>query len=117
MSFGSRTFGQTGELLAEKYLVSLGFKILERNFKCRIGEIDLVARDGNTLVFVEVKTRTSYNFGMPEEAVTAKKIEKIAMVGDFYRSIRHGLPTGSRIDVVAVEPNGKRIRLIKNVTG
>lgn len=117
MSGGNRSFGQTGEFLAEGYLVGLGFQIVERNFKCQIGEIDIVAKDGNTLVFIEVKTRTSYSFGLPEEAVTTRKIRKIARVGDYYRSCHLGLPEASRIDVVAVEPTSGKIRVIKNVTG
>jgi len=109
--------GSSGELAAQVYLRGLGYKIIEKNFKCKIGEIDIIARDGNTLVFIEVKTRSSFTFGLPEEAVTARKIHKIHLIGDYYRSLHKELPELTRIDVIAVEPPKGQIRLLRNVTG
>lgn len=113
--------GKAGEKLAVAFLKQQGFKILETNFKSKLGEIDIVALDQNTLVFVEVKARTSLEFGLPEEAVGYRKLEHIRKSADYYRSIRKNLPEGERIDVVAIEKdfggNLRRLELIKNVTG
>ena len=116
-----KSLGKKGEEMAEKYLVDQGFRILDRNFQNRYGEIDIVAKDKDTLVFVEVKTRHSERFGKPEEAVTPSKIKKIIKAGQYYRNLKNNLPEGERIDVVAIVLNNdeglKRIELIKNVTG
>lgn len=113
--------GERGEKIAEKFLKEKGYKILEKNFQNRFGEIDLVARNGDTLVFVEVKTRYTERFGKPEESVTPAKIRKIIKAGQFYRNLNSDLPDLERIDVVAIdlESSGeiKRLELIKNVTG
>ena len=115
------SLGKKGEDIAESYLKERGFEILQRNFHSRFGEIDLVAIDENTLVFIEVKTRLSDKFGLPEEAVTPAKLKTIDKVSDYYRSIHRDLPESSRIDVVAVvfetEGSLRRIDLIRNVTG
>ncbi|MEO0070643.1 MAG: YraN family protein [candidate division WOR-3 bacterium] len=65
--------GKTGEQFAQKFLTQIGYKILKTNYRCRHGEIDIVCQDGKTIVFVEVKTRTSEKFGTPSEAVTSRK--------------------------------------------
>jgi len=115
------SLGKKGEEIAEKYLLDLGFKIIGKNFRSRLGEIDLIGTDKDTLVFIEVKTRFSEEFGPPEEAVTPRKIKTIAKVGQYYRLLYSGLPESERIDVVAIDFNeeGKlsRVELIKNVTG
>ncbi len=112
--------GQSGEELAVEFLKKHGFRILQTNFKSKFGEIDIVAVDKNTLVFIEVKTRSSREFGLPEEAVTARKLEHIRKTGEYYRFIHKSLPIGDRVDVVAIEKQGneiKRLELISNVTG
>jgi len=115
------SLGKKGEEIAEKFLIDRGFKILEKNFRARFGEIDIIANYKDTLVLVEVKTRHSANFGLPEEAVTYRKIKTIAKVGEYYRAFKENLPDSERIDVVAVdfEEDGKlkRVELIENVTG
>ena len=113
--------GKEGEELAISYLNSLGYKILERNFKKRYGEIDIIALEKETLVFIEVKTRWSKRFGPPEEAVTPWKIKSIIRTAQYFKMLHPELPDAMRIDVVAVDlsPGGgeKKIKLIKNVTG
>ncbi len=112
--------GQSGEKLAVEFLKKQGFKIIEINFKCRFGEIDIVAQEKDTLVFVEVKTRSSNQFGLPEEAVGYRKIQHIIKSAQIYRSTHKNLPVGDRIDVVAIEKEGnaiKRLELIRNITG
>lgn len=72
--------GQTGEQLAARHLQKLGFVVLSRNWRCREGELDIVATDGRTLVVCEVKTRAGRNFGDPAEAVTPEKIARIRRI-------------------------------------
>ena len=95
--------GRLGERLAAASLEERGYHILERNFRCRFGEIDLVAEEGSDLVFVEVKTRRGIARGLPEEAVNARKARKLQEVAFSYLDL-HKLPECSwRIDVVAVQ--------------
>ena len=76
--------GAQGESIAAAHLEASGLKITARNFRTRYGEIDLIAEDGDTLVFVEVKTRRGGTFGTPEEAVTARKRQHLAMAAAIY---------------------------------
>jgi len=95
--------GRTGERLAAQVLVGQGYHILERNFRCRHGEIDLVAEDEQDLIFVEVKTRRGISYGLPEEAITLHKQRKLMEVASYYLDL-HECPDRSwRIDVVAVQ--------------
>lgn len=114
------TFGKYGEDLAVSFLRKQGYKIIERNFRIRGGEIDIVAVDGRTLVYVEVKTRTSHQFGLPEESVTAHKIKFLERAAKFYRNNRKNLnlPMLERIDVVTVDSTDGdvQINLIKNAS-
>jgi len=97
--------GKEGELLATVFLKNQGYKIIDRNFRIRGGEIDIVAIDKETLVYVEVKTRRSHSFGYPEEAVGPRKINFLKRAAKFYRNNRQhlNLPALERIDVVAVD--------------
>jgi putative endonuclease len=95
--------GRTGERLAAEHLVEAGYRILERNVRCRYGEIDLVAEEGGDLVFVEVKTRRGVSHGLPEEGVTPRKQRKLVQLA-FHYLVTHDYPDRSwRIDVVAVQ--------------
>src|SRR5579863_2788673 len=76
--------GRMGERLAAEMLMREGYAILERNFRCCYGEIDLIAEDGQDLVFVEVKTRRGVAYGRPEEAVTLRKQRKVVQVATYY---------------------------------
>lgn len=113
--------GKEGEEKAAKFLQSKGYKIIERNFKKRYGDIDIVAKDRDTLVFIEVKTRTSNLFGSGLEAITPWKIRALIRSAQFYKLKHPELPDRLRIDVVAVKlfPAGgvETIELVKNVTG
>src|SRR3954466_1087654 len=99
--------GGGGESVAARYLRNLGYKIIVRNFRCDLGEIDIVAKDGKTLVFVEVKTR-AYDDPTPEEQVNEVKRHQITKSAKLYLS-RYGTPQPpARFDVVAVVwPNGR----------
>ena len=98
--------GRTGERLAAEALKRRGYCILEQNYRCRHGEIDLVAEEGQDLVFVEVKTRRGAAYGLPEEAVTARKRQKLREVASHYLDAHSCSERSWRIDVVAVQLSG-----------
>ncbi len=116
-----RETGILGEKLAADFLKKRGYRILETNYRRPEGEIDIVARQKDCLVFVEVRTKGSRQFGTPEESITPAKKEKLRMVAYGYRQTHEKLPEAWRIDVVAVELDwsGKprRIELIENAVG
>ena len=94
--------GNRGEQLAYDYLKKKGFQIIERNFRIRGGEIDIIAIKDKTLIFVEVKTRTSTQFGTALEAITAWKLKSLIKTSQFYKIKRPNLPDAMRIDAVCV---------------
>jgi putative endonuclease len=110
--------GKWGEKLAREYLEGQGYHILESNFRCRQGEIDIIAQDKDWLVFVEVRTRSSQQFGSPEESITSAKKEKLVSTALTYLQTHHNQSQLWRFDVVAIEiaPDGKstRIELVRN---
>ena len=115
----SKSLGKAGEAAARRKLESLGYEILESNFRVREGEVDLVARDGGEYVFVEVKARRGRAYGIPEESVTAVKQERLATVARSYLE-RLGEPDAEwRIDVVAIEHDSRgriaRLEVLRNV--
>lgn len=103
-----KSVGQIGEDLAAEFLKKQKYKIIERNYRIRGGEIDIIAVDHNTLVYVEVKTRTSHRFGLPIESVTPSKLNFLIRAAKFYRNNRSHLklPEAERIDVIAVDFTG-----------
>ncbi|MBI2315390.1 YraN family protein [Candidatus Daviesbacteria bacterium] len=112
--------GNYGEDRACEYLKKQGYKILERNFRIRGGEIDIVGKDGETLVFIEVKTRWSYEYGPPAEAMTPWKIKYLLKTARFYiQKIGWG-DKEYRLDFVGIDfaedENNPKIELIKNIT-
>lgn len=100
----TRTKGGTGEEIARKYLVDKGYKILTLNYRLRMGEIDIIARDRDTIVFIEVKTAGGSGFGDPMGWVSYRKQKRIIDVSRMYlvRKNLHGSPV--RFDVIAVSP-------------
>ena len=116
-----RDTGILGEKLAKDFLKRRGYRILETNYRCPEGEIDIVAKHKDSLVFVEVRAKTSLGFGSPEESITPAKQEKMRAAAFHYRQAHNNLPSLWRIDVVAVELNQKgepsRIELIENAVG
>ncbi len=103
-----RLLGIKGEDLAVKFLKKKGYRILSRNFKTPLGEIDIVAQDGETLVFVEVKTRTDNSFGLPFEAVDYRKKEKLRKVALYYLKNCYKKDAPSRFDVLSITSGGDR---------
>ena len=95
--------GKKGEDLAVVHLQQLGYRILERNYRCPLGEIDIVAKDKDTIVFVEVKSRRTEEFGDPELAVGKTKQRKMILVSLYYLAQKKDFPVQARFDVVAVK--------------
>jgi putative endonuclease len=98
-----QNLGKIGEHLAANALEKRGYQLVERNFRSRYGEIDLVAREGQDLVFVEVKTRRGTICGLPEEAITRRKARKLQEVACSYLDLHQLADCSWRIDVVAVQ--------------
>lgn len=103
--------GDAGEAAAEQHLSSSGLKLVERNYRCRFGEIDLIFQDGATLVFVEVRRRTSASFGGATESITAAKRERLLATAKHYLSGRKACPC--RFDAVLLQ-GADPIRWVKN---
>lgn len=99
----SHQFGQTSERLAEQFLVAKGYRIVERNLRTSLGELDLVAEDGDILVFVEVKGRTTEAFGGARLAVGRRKQHKLIQLASQYLAQRHLSDRACRFDVVLVQ--------------
>ena len=116
-----RDTGILGEKLAKDFLKKRGYRILETNYRCPKGEIDIIAKHKDFLVFTEVRTKKSLEFGGPEESITPSKKETMRATAFHYRQTHDNLPLLWRIDFVAVELNQKgkpsRIELIENAVG
>ena len=116
-----RNTGILGEKYAKDFLKKRGYRILETNYRCPQGEIDIVARQKDFLVFIEVRTKTSLEFGSPEESITSTKRNHLRTVAYHYQQSHRNLPQQWRIDFVAVELNEKgkpsRIELFENAVG
>ena len=110
--------GKLGEEAARKFLKKRGYRIRETGFRCPHGEIDIIAQKKDWLVFVEVRTKSSLDFGTPEESITQAKKKKLITLALTYTSTHQKLPSLWRIDVVAIELDDKgktrRIELIEN---
>lgn len=109
----TKAIGDVGENKATEYLKSLGYELFERNFRTSFGEIDIIARDGEMLCFVEVKKKASDRFGSPAEMITPQKIDKIIRTAKRYVQ-ENDLNVPWRIDAVLIE--GNEIKLIRNIT-
>ena len=99
--------GKEGERIAAEYLSKCGLKILERNFRCPMGEIDLVARDAKTILFVEVRARQADGLCSPEESIGLRKRNRLTRAALWYLKQRGLLGSSARFDVVAIRWNGE----------
>lgn len=111
---GKKAFGQKGEEIACKALEQGGYRIIEKNFRCRQGEIDIIAEEKGTLCFVEVKARSSEKFGLPEEAVTRWKQKKLLTVAVIYLEIKKIKSQDMRFDIVSVDLKTEKTKIIQN---
>ncbi len=112
-----QALGRYGESVAARHLVEQGLVLLERNWRCHEGEIDLVLREGETLVVCEVKTRTSLQVGTPHEAITEEKLARLQRLGERWVADRGVRPDGVRVDLVAVLRPRKGPAIVDHVRG
>ena len=112
-----QALGRYGEDVAARHLVDQGLVLLERNWRCDEGEIDLVLRDGPTLVVCEVKTRTSLEVGTPHEAITDAKLARLKRLGERWAAERGVRPDGTRVDLVAVLRPRRGPAVVDHVAG
>ncbi len=112
----NQLLGEEGEEIASQYLKMLGYEIIKRNFRCRMGEIDIIAIDKDELVFIEVKTRGQQEYGTPGEAVNKQKKNHIYHVAQYYLMINHMEEVFCRIDVVEIykKTNSFQVNHLKN---
>lgn len=116
MKHARQKLGGLGEDAAADFLRSRGYRIVARNHRCRLGEVDLVAERGEVLVFVEVRTRASAAFGGPEETVGFRKQRRVVAAARDYLARRRGPERGARFDVIAVVdgPHGPALTHFEN---
>jgi putative endonuclease len=105
-----QVLGKQGEEVAERYLMKKGYKLVERNYRCAAGEVDLIVLDRRVIVFVEVKTRSGDRFGSPLEAVELRKQRKMIRAAQLFLSQKGLHQRDARFDVVGISwPHGKPI--------
>ncbi|WHH59432.1 YraN family protein [Petroclostridium sp. X23] len=121
MTVYKKQIGALGEQEAANYLIKNHYTIIDKNFRCRLGEIDIIAREGEYIVFIEVKTRKDCRFGIPAEAVDYYKRNKIIQIAQYYLMQKRMHGRNIRFDVVEVigcvtghKPDIKSVRVIKN---
>jgi len=116
MTNKQQKFGENSETLAAWFLRQNGYKIIEQNYRNRMGEIDIIAQDRKTIVFVEVKSRRSVRYGSPKFAVTPKKQRTISRVALYYLKTTNQTGAKARFDVVAIISNRDepQIEMVKN---
>ena len=114
-----RQTGQQGEEIAASYLTERGYKVIARNWRAQVGELDIIVEDGDSLVFVEVRTRRGEQFGLPEESITPAKQARLIELAQTYLQETEAVTCSWRIDVVAVQlgPGLPQINHIKNAVG
>ena len=94
--------GREGERIAERFLTKKGYKLVERNYRCAAGELDLIVLDQRVIVFVEVKTRTGMGYGTPLEAVEARKQQKMIYAAQFFLNAKKLSQREARFDVIGI---------------
>ncbi|HEX2177146.1 MAG TPA: YraN family protein [Nocardioidaceae bacterium] len=109
--------GRYGEDVAARHLADAGMEVLARNWRCDLGEVDVVARDGDTLVICEVKTRCGLDYGTPLEAVTVRKMARLRRLAARWLAESGHHPPQVRIDVVSVLLRGRGAALVEHLRG
>jgi putative endonuclease len=109
--------GIKGEQIALSFLLGLGYQLVVRNWRCPIGEIDLIMMDGPRMIFVEVKARRSTSYGLPQEAVGSKKRVKIRRLAQYYLMVTNQIEREIGFDVVAITLPGDQEPLIEHLQG
>lgn len=111
--------GMAGEQAARVYLKNKGYEIIETNYRCSLGEIDIIAREGKTLVFVEVRTKTGTAYGRPEESIDLRKARQLRRLALFYLQVKGLNSVSCRLDLIAVMLNRKEMTVqeVKHLKG
>ena len=104
---GKQVLGKEGERVAEQYLKNKGYKLVERNYRCPVGELDLIVLDRRVVVFVEVKTRSGHGYGSPLEAVEFRKQRKMIQAAQYFLSAKKLHQRDARFDVVGISWPGR----------
>ncbi|WP_066639450.1 YraN family protein [Desulfolucanica intricata] len=114
MTVRRQLLGRRGETAAVEYLLQKGYKIILQNFRCYLGEIDIIAKEGDTIIFVEVRARSTDSFGLPQESVSIKKQNRLRKLAQYYIS-KFSISDSCRFDVLGImfEANG-RIKSIEH---
>ncbi len=110
-----KKLGNRGEKIAANFLRKRGYRIIEKNYRSRLGEIDIVARENDSVVFVEVKTRRSTDFGLPEEALSYDKRRRLSKVAMGYLAHRRIEDINCRFDVVSILMDDKKVMKVKRI--
>jgi putative endonuclease len=111
----NKTLGERGEAIAVAYLKGQRFTIIERNFRCKGGEVDIIAREGKTLVFVEVKTRRTLTFGPPQMALTPFKQRQISKAALTWLAKKKQFDASARFDVIAIVARDHQVPEIEHI--
>lgn len=111
---GAQARGARGEALAARFLARRGMRIVARNYRCRQGEVDLVAKDGETLVFVEVRWRSGDRFGGAAESIDAHKLKRMAKAARHYLA-RKGADRPCRFDAVLIDGEGRTLSWLQDI--
>ena len=116
MVLNKRKRGAKGEEIAAAHLKKKGYKIIARNYNCLVGEMDIIALDGECLVFIEVRSRWSDRFGTPEESITADKVARLTKIGRYYlaKEVRREVPC--RFDFIGIMlDNGDNVLRLNHI--
>jgi len=115
-NFSKKTLGKKGEEIALKYLKKKGYKILATNYRCPLGEIDIIAKYKKVIAFIEVKTRRSSTFGLPQESVNQRKQYQLSKVSLYFLKRYRLTKTKARFDVVSVliDNDSEKVELIQD---
>jgi len=109
--------GKRGEDIASEYLIARGYEVIDRNWRCSAGEIDIVARQGRSLVVVEVKARSSLSAGHPFEAITAVKLARLRSLAGLWCAAQSHAFSSVRIDAIAVLVHAHQPATVEHLTG
>ncbi len=118
MTLYKKNFGRIGEDIAFQYLIDHDFKLIDRNFRSKFGEIDIIAQKGNKIFFVEVKTRSNLKKGMPYEAINKRKIHQLKKASTYflmqnnYKSLKYTL---SAFSILFINPNDYRLHFFESI--
>lgn len=112
-----KALGDLGERIAVRHLTESGLRVLDRNWRCSAGEIDIVAADAGVVVVCEVKTRSTMRFGTPLEAITPQKAARLHRLGWLWVRAHHATCAAVRVDVVAVVRRRSGVSVVEHITG